>query len=135
MEYINGSNGAFLIFGKTRMKNQYLKIHVRNINKENWLWLYILKEFNRTRTVCVKPYNICSQQFRTVYSIIRTTQTQSRDVCKACILDNSTNFQPLPQAAYFLWYCDKIYHKQEVCFLLYFLCQIVSWQYKPNLLD
>jgi len=28
-----------------------------------------------------------------------------------------------------------IYHKQEVCFLLYFLGQIVSWQYNPNLLD
>ena len=50
-------------------------------------------------------------------------------------MDSSTNFQAPPQAAYFLWSCDKVYHKQEVCFLLYFLGQIVSWQYYPNLLD
>jgi len=48
------------------------------------------------------------------------------------LMDSSTNFQALPQAAYFLWSCDKVYHKQEVCFLLYFLGQIVSWQYNPN---
>jgi len=48
-------------------------------------------------------------------------------------MNNSTNVQTPPQAAYFLWSCDKVYHKQEVCFLLYFLGQIVSWQYNPNL--
>jgi len=53
----------------------------------------------------------------------------------APIMDSSTNFQAPPHAAYFLWSCDKVYHKQEVCFLLYFLGQIVSWQYNPNLLD
>jgi len=31
--------------------------------------------------------------------------------------------------------CDKVYHKREVRFLLYFLGQIVTWQYHPNLLD
>jgi len=50
-------------------------------------------------------------------------------------MDSSTNVQAPPQAAYFLWYCDKANHKQEVCFLLYFLGQIVSWQYYPNILD
>ena len=50
-------------------------------------------------------------------------------------MDSSTNFQAPPRAAYFLWSCDKVYHKQEVCFLLYFLGRIVSWQYNPNLLD
>jgi len=50
-------------------------------------------------------------------------------------MDSSTNFEAPPQAAYFLWYCDKVYHKQEVCFLLYFLGQIVSWHYYPILLD
>ena len=50
-------------------------------------------------------------------------------------MDSSTNCQAPPQAAYFLWSCDKVYHKQEVCFLLYILGQIVSWQYNPNLLD
>ena len=46
-----------------------------------------------------------------------------------------TIFPAPPLAAYFLWSCDKVYHKQEVCFHLYFLGQIVSWQYNPNLLD
>jgi len=50
-------------------------------------------------------------------------------------MDSSNKFQAPPQAAYFLWSCDKVYHKQEVCFLSYFLGQIVSWQYNPNLLD
>jgi len=50
-------------------------------------------------------------------------------------MDSSTNIQAPPQAAYFLWSCDKVYHKQEVRFLLYLLGQIVSWQYNPNLLD
>jgi len=51
------------------------------------------------------------------------------------IMDSSTNFQAPTQAAYSLWSCDKVYHKQEVCFLLYFLGQIVSLRYNPNLLD
>ena len=50
-------------------------------------------------------------------------------------MDSSTIFQAPPQAAYFLWSCDKVYHKHEVCFLLHFLGQVVSWQYNPNLLD
>jgi len=50
-------------------------------------------------------------------------------------MDSFTIFQAPPQAAYFIWSCDKVYHKQEVFFLLYFLGQIVSWQYNPNLLD
>ena len=51
------------------------------------------------------------------------------------VRDSSTDFQAPPQAAYCFWSCNKVYHKQEVCFLLYFLGQIVSWQYNPNLLD
>ena len=50
-------------------------------------------------------------------------------------MDSSTNVQAPSQTAYFLWSCDKVYHKQEVCFLLYFLGQFVSWQYNSNLLD
>jgi len=46
-----------------------------------------------------------------------------------------TNFQAPPNAVDFLWSCDKVYHKQEVNFLLYFLGQIVTWQYNCNLLD
>ena len=54
---------------------------------------------------------------------------------KAKGMDSSTSFQAPPQAAYSLWSCDKVYYKQEVCFLLYVLGQIVSWQYNPNMLD
>jgi len=50
-------------------------------------------------------------------------------------MDSSSNFQASPQVEFFLWSNDKVYHKQEVCFLLYFQGQIVSWQYNPNLLD
>jgi len=50
-------------------------------------------------------------------------------------MDSSTNFQAPPQAAYFLRSCDKVYYKQEVCIILYFLGQIVSWQYNRNQLD
>jgi len=50
-------------------------------------------------------------------------------------MDSSTHFQAPPQAAYFLWSCDKVYHKQEVSHLLYFLGQIVNWQYSTNILD
>ena len=53
----------------------------------------------------------------------------------AATMDSSTNLHAPPHAAYSLWSCDKVYHKQEVCFLSYFLDQIVSWQYYPNLLD
>jgi len=41
-------------------------------------------------------------------------------------MDSSTNCQAPPQAAYCLLSCDKAYYKQEVCFLLHFLGQIVS---------
>jgi len=30
-------------------------------------------------------------------------------------MDSSTIFQAPPQAEYFLWSCNKVYHKQEVC--------------------
>ena len=50
-------------------------------------------------------------------------------------MDSSTNFQFPPQAAYFLWSCYKVYHKEEACILLYFLGQIVSLKFNPNLLD
>ena len=51
------------------------------------------------------------------------------------VMDSPTCFQVSSQVAYFLWSCDNVYNKQEVCFLMYFLGQIVSWQYNPNLLD
>ena len=54
---------------------------------------------------------------------------------RGSFMDSSYKFQAPPHAAYFLWSCDKVYHKQEVWFLLYFLGQIVSWLYNPKLLD
>ena len=33
-----------------------------------------------------------------------------------------------PLSVYFFCLCYKVYHKQEVCFLLYLLGQIVTWQ-------
>jgi len=47
-------------------------------------------------------------------------------IVDALLMDSSTNFQAPPQAVYLLRSCDKVFHKQEVCFLLYFLGQIVS---------
>jgi len=70
--------------------------------------------------------------------VIGLNRIDCADICTekyVLAMDSSTNFQASPHAAYFLWYCDKVYHKQEVCFILYFLGQIVSWQYNPNLLD
>jgi len=37
-----------------------------------------------------------------------------------------------PLSVVFLCSCDKVYHRQEVRFLLYLLGQIVTWQYYPN---
>jgi len=51
-------------------------------------------------------------------------------------MHSSTNVQAPFNVVDFLWSCDKlVYHKQEVCFLLYFLGQIVTWRYNSNLLD
>ena len=49
-------------------------------------------------------------------------------------MHNSANYQARPTAVDVRWYCDKVYHKQGVCFLLYFLGQIVTWQSNHNLL-
>ena len=65
----------------------------------------------------------------------KLNQASNSNIIMGMTIDSSTHFQAPPQAAYFLWSCDKVYHKQEVCFLLYFLGQIVSWQYNPNILD
>jgi len=44
----------------------------------------------------------------------------NREKGKSSERDSSTYIQPPIQAAYFLWSCDKVYHTQEVCFLLFF---------------
>jgi len=37
-----------------------------------------------------------------------------------CILHRSANFQALLNTVDFLWSCEGVYHKQEICFLLCF---------------
>jgi len=64
-------------------------------------------------------------------SISPIKKEKNHRVTKEFVMDSSTICQASPHAAYFLWSCDKVYHKQEVCFLLYFLGQIVIWQYNP----
>jgi len=74
---------------------------------------------------------------------IRMSTLRNIKLVRACVhcsvyhttMDSSTICQAPPQAAYFLWICDNVYHKQDVCFPLYFLGQTVSWQYNPNLLE
>ena len=53
----------------------------------------------------------------------------------AKVMHSSKKNQDPPNAVDFLWSCDKVYHKQEVCFLLYFLGQIVTWKDNLDLLD
>ena len=67
---------------------------------------------------------IYDRAFRITFSNNRNTQMHS-----------SANSPAPPNTVDFLWFCDKVYHKQEVCFLLYFLCHNTTWQYNPNLLD
>jgi len=45
---------------------------------------------------------------------------------------SSIYLQAIPNAVDFLWSCDKLYHKQEAGILLYFLGQLVTWQYKTD---
>ena len=44
------------------------------------------------------------------------------------IMHGSTNFKSTLTFAEIHCLCDKVYHKQEVRFLLYLLGQIVTWQ-------
>ena len=73
----------------------------------------------------LKQWTSCWLILDTALSLVQVSST----------MDSSTICQCPPHAAYILWSCDTVYHKQEVCFLLYFLGQIVSWQYNTNLLD
>ena len=41
-------------------------------------------------------------------------------------IHGSVNLQAPPVFVVFLCSCDNVYHKQEVCFLLYILGQIVT---------
>ena len=56
-----------------------------------------------------------------------------RGICQQQYL--AAIFQAHPISVIFLCSCDMVNHKQEVCFLLYLLGLIVTWQYSSNLLD
>jgi len=55
-------------------------------------------------------------------SITKTNWKKQQETSMDCF----TIFKLLPMRNIFLWSCDKVYHKQEVCFLLYFLGQTVN---------
>jgi len=48
-------------------------------------------------------------------------------------MHNFSTLQSSPLFVVFLWSCDKVYHKQEVRFLLYLLGQAVTLHYNPYL--
>jgi len=50
-------------------------------------------------------------------------------------MQSSEKLQYPPFYVVSLCSCDKVNDKQEVCFILYLLGQIVALQYNPNLLD
>ena len=76
---------------------------------------------------------------RDIFPIVHTRNEHRWHVCQRLVqsqalqqLDDEVNegwraqwivpqFLSSSHAAYLLWSCDKVYHKQEVCFLLYFL--------------
>ena len=49
-------------------------------------------------------------------------------------MHSSTIFQS-PHLSVAIPLCVKVYHKQEIYFLLYLLVQIVTWQYNPDVLE
>jgi len=62
-------------------------------------------------------------------------QTSSLGPLITTSMHSSTTFlQSSPTYAKIHCSCDKVYHKQEVHFLLYILCQIVTWQYIISLI-
>ena len=52
---------------------------------------------------------------------LSASSLQAKTSDMAVTLDSSTNVQAPPNVVYFLSSCDKVYHKQEVGFLLYLL--------------
>jgi len=104
-------------------------------SNNNWYsWLYSLLWHQRA-IIQLSYSNVTLLSHSNVTLAWWTSPCGTVGVGTNSTMDSSTNFQAPPQAAYFLWSCDKVYHKQKVCLVLYFLGQIVSWQYNPNLLD
>ena len=103
-------------------QNQVVILQIRLLT---WQWYYILSVVIMLETTkkCGDLISASgSDSFTSCFDFLHCLLNLS-------IMDSSTIFQALPQAAYFLWSCDKVYHKQEICFLLYM--RIVSWQYNP----
>jgi len=99
----------------------YFKIILSN---PNFCALVPLITWSQKQLSCTPLWlvNLISQQYDTAFK-----QTHR--------MHYSVNSQTPPNLVDFLRFCEGVYHKQEVCFLLCFLGQIVTWQYNPNLLD
>jgi len=52
-----------------------------------------------------------------------------------CVMFFSTFSNRGSNLRVFMCSCDKVYHKQEERFILYFLGQIVTSEYNPNRMD
>jgi len=65
---------------------------------------------------------------------VRSTQGHNRPVrstqggegCHPHLMHRSKNLQSSPLSVQFFCLCDKVHHKQEVCFLLYLLDHLTS---------
>ena len=100
--------------------NCTMSIHLQRNTKD---------KIHHSSVMFISFWNAIAQQPSDAQRCYSTHRLASR------VMHSSTNFQAPPIAVVFLWSCDKVYHKQEICLLLYFLGQIVTWQYNPNLLD
>jgi len=79
------------------------------------MFIYLFTFFN--------PYTIFGFNYRRLLCYLRFS------------IHSFASFQAPPISVVFLSSYGKVYHKQEVCLLLYLLGQIVTWQYNPYLLE
>ena len=80
-------------------------------------------------------YGIINEYLFTIISLGRQ-QYHLEVFTKPCnSMHSFTMFSSTPTFAKSHCLCDKVYHKQEVRFLLYIVGQIVTWQYIPKPLD
>ena len=99
--------------------------------------------FNISNAIGTK-WNICKklEEVFMYNTVVPSQSTQPRvmyfwTMCQSAtgvIMHRSSKFQAPPNVVDFLWSCEGVYHKQEVCFFC-FLGQIVTWQNIPKVLD
>ena len=76
---------------------------------------------------CASPVtqHQCHHQTTGVLDILAHSNTHETTLLQCLVLQN---FNLLPLSVHFLCLCENVNHKQEVCFLLYVLDQIVTLQ-------